>query len=107
TTINISCASEQVDLLFMSIAKVAKNLSDKLTPDLKILSENDRLYISTFYGVFLGSAEEAKSAVNELIELTEPAFANFVELSWGEAIEESPKFERQPFKSTSYVIAPP
>ncbi|CAG8511838.1 17027_t:CDS:2 [Racocetra persica] len=107
TAINISYVSEQVDLLFMSIAKVAKNLSDKLTPDIRILSENDRLYIGSFYGVFLGSAEEAKSAVNELIELTEPAFTKFVELSWEEAVEKSPRFERQPFKSTSYVIAPP
>ncbi|CAG8833104.1 13195_t:CDS:1, partial [Cetraspora pellucida] len=107
TAINISYVSEQVEFVFKSLEKVAKTLNNNISPYIRIVPKNDRLYICLFYGEFLGSVEEAKSAVKELIELSNPVYTRFVEMSWWDMIKGAPTYDRQPSKSSSYVIGSP
>ncbi|CAG8523441.1 2846_t:CDS:2, partial [Dentiscutata heterogama] len=115
TSINISYYSEQVELVFMSLSKVSKNLSENLTPYLAVLAESSGYYTISITATYLGPAEEARIAVKELIELSNPAYIKFEEMTWWRSVMETftqqqtihPVFPPQPFKSTSYNIPLP
>ncbi|CAG8799240.1 21673_t:CDS:2, partial [Cetraspora pellucida] len=114
TSINISYVSEQVEMAFMSLAKVAENLNDNITPYMRLLPDSNDTYTFSIIAIYLGSAKEAQSAVKELIELSNPAYMKFEEMTWWDAISENatmqtifPVFDREPFKATSFDVAPP
>ncbi|CAG8561690.1 8737_t:CDS:2, partial [Scutellospora calospora] len=114
TTIILSYNSEQIETLFMSLSKAAKNLDDNITPYLTLLPDSDSSYTCTVTGVYLGPAVEARNAVKELIELSNPAETDFKESTWWESVLEvstketiQPIFTRKAFKATSFVVKPP
>ncbi|CAG8501334.1 14637_t:CDS:2 [Racocetra fulgida] len=99
-------------MALISLAKV--NLNDNITPYMQLLSDNGDKYTLSINAVYLGTAEEAQRAVKELVKISKPAYMKFEERSWWEAISENatlqtifPVFNREPFKSTSYDVAPP
>ncbi|CAG8747831.1 15586_t:CDS:2, partial [Dentiscutata erythropus] len=115
TSINISYYSEQVEVVFMSLSKVSKNLSENITPYLAVMAESSGYYTVSITATYLGPAEEARIAVKELIELSNPVYTKFEEMTWWRSVMETftqqqtvhPVFPPQPFKSTSYNIPLP
>ncbi|RIB13787.1 Glucooligosaccharide oxidase [Gigaspora rosea] len=99
TSIRISYTSEQIELGFLTFTQTFKNLNENLTPFIN-LSPNTLLFIATY----LGPEEEARNAVKELIELSNPTYVKFEEMSWWSSVILFPYVPRQNFKSTSYVI---
>ncbi|CAG8536113.1 10374_t:CDS:2 [Gigaspora margarita] len=106
TSIKISYFPEQVELAFITFAKVAKNFNENLSGYMELRSKNSNPYTFTFIATYLGIEEEARSAVKELIELSNPAYIKFEEMTWLGIVDSYPPFTRQPFKITSYTIPP-
>ncbi|KAF0431404.1 FAD-binding domain-containing protein [Gigaspora margarita] len=108
TTINLAYFSDQIELAFIIFAKVVKNLSENLNAYIFLMPKNNNnSYTLSFNATYLGSEDEARSVVKELIELSNPAYIKFEEMPWWEAVKkQSPPFNRQPFKVTSYTIPP-
>ncbi|KAF0476756.1 FAD-binding domain-containing protein [Gigaspora margarita] len=106
TSITISYLPEQVELAFITFAKVAKNFNENLSGYMALRSKNSNTYTFIFTATYLGIEEEARSAVKELIELSNPAYIKFEEMTWLGIVDSYPPFTRQPFKITSYTIPP-
>ncbi|RIB21786.1 berberine and berberine like-domain-containing protein [Gigaspora rosea] len=90
---------EQIELGFLTFTQTFKNLNENLTPFIN-LSPNTLLFIATY----LGPEEEARNAVKELIELSNPAYVKFEEMSWWSSVILFPYKPRQNSKSKSYII---
>ncbi|RIB09095.1 Glucooligosaccharide oxidase [Gigaspora rosea] len=106
TSIKISYLPEQVELAFIIFAKVAKNLNENLSCYIELRPKSINTYPFSFNAAYLGTEEEARNAVKELIELSNPAYIKFEETTWLGIVDSYPIFTRSPFKITSYNIPP-
>ncbi|RIB09094.1 Glucooligosaccharide oxidase [Gigaspora rosea] len=106
TSIKISYLPEQVELAFIILDKVAKNLNENLSGYMELRSKHNNTYPFQINAAYLGIEEEARSAVKELIELSNPAYIKFEETTWLGIVDSYPIFTRSPSKITSYTIPP-
>ncbi|CAG8795152.1 45158_t:CDS:2 [Gigaspora margarita] len=80
--------------------------AEMVTANGTFISPINLTHHSDLFFAIRGAEEEARNAVKELIELSNPAYIKFEEMTWLGIVNLYPPFTRQPFKVTSYTIPP-